>query len=309
MKKSTIWILGIVMGLSFLSLLYLQVSYIEEMVKMRREQFDESVRRSLDQACRNIELVETKKYLEDDVVATERAAQLYRQQAAKEGKDENELVAHTQHYAVSSDGLDGYSTFELKMKISTNRPANVPKAIISTGKNIPQTARALQEIIKERYVYQRALLDEVVYTILRTASDKPLKERVNFKQLDLFIKTELLNNGIDIPSMIKHGVHPNTNIPQGDVRSIKSGSRFHTGAISSRKTTGIYQAINGTEQLAARVIVHRSTAQFKFLQTVHLSAQVSNRIIYLCITQTGSKTHGIQRHLQINGNVLQCQLV
>ena len=85
------------------------------------------------------------------------------------------------------------------MKISTNRPANVPKAIISTGKNIPQTARALQEIIKERYVYQRALLDEVVYTILRTASDKPLKERVNFKQLDLFIKTELLNNGIDIP--------------------------------------------------------------------------------------------------------------
>ncbi len=41
MKKSTIWILGIVMGLSFLSLLYLQVSYIEEMVKMRKGQFDE----------------------------------------------------------------------------------------------------------------------------------------------------------------------------------------------------------------------------------------------------------------------------
>ena len=35
MKKSTIWILGVVMGLSFLSLLYLQISYIEEMVKMR----------------------------------------------------------------------------------------------------------------------------------------------------------------------------------------------------------------------------------------------------------------------------------
>lgn len=43
MKKSTIWILGIVMGLSFLSLLYLQVSYIEEMVKMRKEQFEENV--------------------------------------------------------------------------------------------------------------------------------------------------------------------------------------------------------------------------------------------------------------------------
>jgi len=39
----------------------------------------------------------------------------------------------------------------------------------------------------------------------------------------------------------------------------------------SRKTTGIYQAINGTEQLATRIIVNRSTAQFKFLQTVHLA--------------------------------------
>ena len=76
MKKSTIWILGIVMGLSFLTLLFMQVSYIEEMVKMRREQFDESVQRGLDQACRNIELTETRKYLEADAEATERAAQM-----------------------------------------------------------------------------------------------------------------------------------------------------------------------------------------------------------------------------------------
>ena len=58
MKKSTIWILGVIMGLSFLSLLYLQVSYIEEMVKMRRGQFEESVNRSLVQAVHNLELVE-----------------------------------------------------------------------------------------------------------------------------------------------------------------------------------------------------------------------------------------------------------
>lgn len=48
------------MGLSFLSLLYLQVSYIEEMVKMRRSQFEENVNRSLGKAVHNLELVETK---------------------------------------------------------------------------------------------------------------------------------------------------------------------------------------------------------------------------------------------------------
>ena len=195
MKKSTIWILGVVMGLSFLSLLYLQVSYIEEMVKMRRSQFEENVNRSLGKAVHNLELVETKKYLEKDVAAQERAALLSRQYQEKNDTGEN-VVEHHQYTITAPDGST-YSTFELKTIM--NRPSNVPKVVISTGRTIPQTSRALQEILKERYVYQRALLDEVVYNILYTASDKPLKERVNFKQLDHFLKTELFNNGIDIP--------------------------------------------------------------------------------------------------------------
>lgn len=56
----------------------------------------------------------------------------------------------------------------------------------------------MREIVKNRYIYQKALLDEVVYSILYTASEKPLKERINFKMLDQDIKTELMNNGIDI---------------------------------------------------------------------------------------------------------------
>ena len=37
MKKSTIWIIAAVMGLSFLGLLYVQFGYIEEMAKMKQE--------------------------------------------------------------------------------------------------------------------------------------------------------------------------------------------------------------------------------------------------------------------------------
>ena len=87
------------------------------------------------------------------------------------------------------------NSFEWKMRIEPN----VPKPIISTGKNIPQTARTLREILNDRYVHQRALLNEVIYNILHTASDKPLKERINFKQLDAELKVELRNNGITIP--------------------------------------------------------------------------------------------------------------
>lgn len=194
------------MALSFLSLLYLQVSYIEEMVRMRREQFEESVQRGLVQACKNIELVETKKYLEDDVAATERAAQLSRQQGqsvqggeANDSIDGGTVVVQSHQYTIQTpDGINYSSSFELK-KFNAGSAARLPKPLISTGKNIPQTSKALQEILRDRYVYQRDLLDEVIYRILYTASDKPLSKRVNFKQLDLFLKTELMNNGIDIP--------------------------------------------------------------------------------------------------------------
>ena len=54
MKKSTIWIIAIIMGFSFLALLYMQLNYIQEMVDMKKEQFDESVNRALRQDTRAI---------------------------------------------------------------------------------------------------------------------------------------------------------------------------------------------------------------------------------------------------------------
>ena len=74
MKKTTIWTIAIIMGFSFLALLYLQLNYIEEMAEMKKEQFDESVNRALYQASRNLELNETLRYLEKNVNETERRA-------------------------------------------------------------------------------------------------------------------------------------------------------------------------------------------------------------------------------------------
>src|SRR5574344_1565047 len=183
MKKSTIWIIAIIMGLSFLALLYLQLSYIEEMAKMKKEQFDESVNRSLYQASRNLEVNETLRYLEKDVNETERRA--FRQDSV----------------SFHGDLKDGtiYSSFQLKT--ITTKPSTIPKAMIlrSDKNSINEASKSLQEIVRNRYVYQKALLDEVVYNILYTASDKPLRERINFKLLDQDIRAELLNNGINIP--------------------------------------------------------------------------------------------------------------
>ena len=198
MKKRTIWTIAIIMGFSFLALLFLQLSYIQEMVNMKKEQFDESVNRALYQASRNLELNETLRYLEKDVNETERRANKKDSVGTRSGAPDGTIQHSHQYSVVGKDGTI-YSSFELKT-IATN-PGNMPKAMIlrSDKNSIDETQKSLLEIVKNRYVYQKALLDEVVYSILYSASDKPLKERINFKQLDQDLKAEMMNNGIDIP--------------------------------------------------------------------------------------------------------------
>ena len=191
MKKSTIWTLGIVMGISFLCLLYLQVSYIEEMVKMRKEQFDESVARSLTKAARNLELDETYRFLQRDAERTIAQSDTSRTDSINIAK-----VNSSYH------SYDGISMFRMRMAITS--PSLAPKAVISKSKGVgnnsfSQSLELQREIIKNKYVYQRNLLEEAVYTMMRTVSDKPLERRIDFSKLGGDLKSELLDNGIDIP--------------------------------------------------------------------------------------------------------------
>jgi two-component system phosphate regulon sensor histidine kinase PhoR len=186
------------MGLSFLALLLLQLQYIRAMVEMKKEQFDESVNRSLYQASRNLELNETLRYLEKNVNETERRAYQKDSLGARSGNSDGTSQQSHQHSVPGKDGTN-YSSFELKT--ITMKPSQVPKAmILRTDKNVISEAnKSLQEIVKNRYVYQKALLNEVVYSILYSASEKPLRERINFKLLDKDLNAELMNNGINIP--------------------------------------------------------------------------------------------------------------
>ena len=64
MKRSVLWMISIGIGVCFVVLLVLQSRYTAIMVTMRKEQFDESVFRALDQTSRDLERNETFRYLE-----------------------------------------------------------------------------------------------------------------------------------------------------------------------------------------------------------------------------------------------------
>ncbi len=183
------------MGLSFLALLFLQVSYFEEVIKMRKEQFDESVSRSLYQTAHRLELDETWRGLESEIKDNMSAASRRQVEAVDA---ENELLqADFQNTNKSNHNVNNPS---FGLKTLPTPPSAVPKGLVLNDKNsITEASLAFQEEVRKRYLAQKALLDEVVCSILSQTSNKPLKERVNFKVLDQKLKAELLTNGIDIP--------------------------------------------------------------------------------------------------------------
>lgn len=195
MKKMTIWVIGAVMVLSCLGLLYMQVDYINAIGRMRREHFDEGVRRSLYQTAYNLELSEMKYYLTKNI----------QKDIQKSNINSNNVLELEHSYFVTSDDGNIQSVFE--MKTIMNNPANpLTKVNRSSSKRqmtLKEAQRLSLETLKTRYMYQRALLDEVVYNMLYQASEKPLSHRVNFRKLHQDLKAELESNGIDLPYHVR----------------------------------------------------------------------------------------------------------
>ncbi len=173
MKKSTIWIIACVMGASFIALLVLQTKYFEEVINMRKEQFDESVTRSLYQTARNLELKET-----------------------KQGLEEQFKIKNSPSPADTALSKTDQTAFE--SRTHTVIPSTVPKGLFLDGITDNDVSEAMRDSVRQRYIYQRALLNEVVYSILYKACDKPIAERVDFRELDSNLRAELRSNGINI---------------------------------------------------------------------------------------------------------------
>jgi hypothetical protein len=79
MKKSTMWLLSVVMFVAFFALLFLQVHYMRITINARNAQFDEAVRRSLNNVVKQLEIDQTYRYLQEDMIESESRYFQYRQ--------------------------------------------------------------------------------------------------------------------------------------------------------------------------------------------------------------------------------------
>ena len=59
--------------------------------------------------------------------------------------------------------------------------------------------KKMHDMLKNQYLYQRALIDDVIINLLGQASTRPITERVDTRKLGTYLKTEFENNGLNFP--------------------------------------------------------------------------------------------------------------
>ena len=180
MKKSTIWLLTAVMAIAVLGLLFVQIMYMENMVKMRNEQFSEVVMRSLYNVASNLERDETKHFLDQDLNEAQRSLVPLSTSSTFADAD-MPAVLQRDSAGKSSFGSDRNTIGENTLPFGLN------------------TNKSRQEILKGQYLYQKGLLNEVILNILNHASDRPITERADSVTVKQYIEQELQSNGLNMP--------------------------------------------------------------------------------------------------------------
>ena len=183
MKRSTIWILTVVMAIALLGLLAMQLMYLEKMVAMRNSQFNEIVMRSMYSVANMLEQNETKYFLDQDLVEAE---QMYK------SINRNNFKFNDGHEAVIDTVLKTEDP-------SIVRPANHNKLKDLNVRDINDSYQQKQEDIKQLYLHQKSLLNEVILTILNHSSDRPIQERADSATVASYLLSELKFNGLELP--------------------------------------------------------------------------------------------------------------
>jgi two-component system phosphate regulon sensor histidine kinase PhoR len=198
MRKSTIWLLAIVMAFAFAGLLYLQVTYVRITLKTRSEQFNETAKKCLLQVSKNLEYDEVRKYIEEDISKDINAYNRYQHSSDVQGynqytNQENFRFEIADPNGSIQGGVEIHSFSNVK-----SQPLSSLMKKQSSG-NIVATSKELFETYKRRYLYNSDLVREVVINMLNLSNLKPIEERVDFKQLNNYLKTEFINNGLNLP--------------------------------------------------------------------------------------------------------------
>ncbi len=164
------------MALTFLGLLYVQILYMNQMIRMRNDQFAEGVKRSLYGTSMRLEQDEAKHFLEQDM------ANIQTQYKTRISPDGTPRVDEVTSSFTTPEGLVGGITIQA--------PGN------SRAMRQPDAAT---EQLRGLYLYQQEVLNQVVMNMINQSGSRTIQERADSAHVRQYLTTELANNGLELP--------------------------------------------------------------------------------------------------------------
>ncbi len=185
MKKHTIWILAILMAITFIGLLCIQIFYMKNIVQIRYEQFKQGVRQSLVSVAQRLEQDEARYFLEEDVNSVHSSSII-----AQYLGDNVPNLSGVKYSFTTSTGL----VADLTIKGDVQEISK-----LQIGNDVIDHYRNLQNSYHNRYLYQKGMVDDVILNIVSSASNRPIRERADSAVVARYLRQELDTLGLRMP--------------------------------------------------------------------------------------------------------------
>jgi signal transduction histidine kinase len=190
MKKQTIWILTILMVVTFMGLLCMQIFYMRNMAQMRYDQFAQAVRQSLHSVEMRLSHDETKRFMEEDIDNIE-STSIYGQYLG----EQTPRLGGVRYSFTTNSGLEA----DLTIKGKPSEISNL-QTIKTYPQQPPRPAYAgVRPTLNEQYMVQKSMIDDVILEIISNASTRPITERADSALVRKYLRQELDTMGLKLP--------------------------------------------------------------------------------------------------------------
>jgi len=200
-----IWLLTGVMAFAFIGLLILQVQYIATIFKTTNEQFEMTVRRSLEKVSRDLEQEEARHYLEE-YNNSKGSDFMYKNPPNTQNLNKMMDNIRYQYYNKTKTDSTGTMSETIAMEqLQIRRELEgikKPQTNQNKKSTIIEKSEEIQKTTMDRWFLSKTILDDVAYTLIQTANLKPIEQRINFKSLQNTIKSDFVNNGLNLPFVL-----------------------------------------------------------------------------------------------------------
>ena len=188
MKKQTIWILTILMAVTFMGLLFMQIFYMRSMVQMRYDQFAQAARQSLLAVSVRLSHDETQYFLRE-VLDNVESKTIYGQYIG----EPTPRLGGVRYSFTTSSGLEADVTIKGHPAEISNLQTTSPLLGLKTSTG------AVSRRMNEQFMKQKNILDDIIVDIMYQASNRPIADRADSAKVVTYLRQELDTLGLNVP--------------------------------------------------------------------------------------------------------------